>query len=637
MKKIFSILALFITISLVSFAQQAKMNVHTNDGKITTYELDKIDSLTFTPCNTPQDTTVSICDQVWMKKNLDVDHYRNGDPIPQVTDPTQWANLTTGAWCYYSNDPSNGVIYGKIYNWFAVNDSRGLAPQGWHVPSDAEWSTLATYLGGTSVAGGKLKETGTTHWNSPNTGATNETGFTGLPSGSRSYMNGLDYEIGQTGGWWSSTENIPFAYGRYLAYNSANINRDQYYKNNGFPVRCVKDENQDNTPPTAICKDIIIQLDESGTAQITASQIDNGSYDDCIGIKSISLSSCTFDCSNTGSNTVTLIVTDNNHNVSTCNTIVEIIDITAPIIINNPSNIIAYTGADDTDCFVAVTWVEPTATDNCPFVNLTSDYMYGNEFPIGMTTVKYTAEDASGNKSEATFNMEVIDNTDPKITMFVFPKELYELWPPNHKMWTLQASVDATDNQPGVSFILKSIVSSEADMGLGFDDVAGDIQNAEFGTPDLSFDLRAERYGTGDGRIYSITYEATDAAGNKAQAIVNVLVKHSQAQNEGHPDVSDKSNSNNGIEIKDIYPNPFDNNVKIILSESGTGIVDVSIYNYFGQKVKTIMTGFVPDGIYERIWDGTDENNHYLSNGIYFLRALADGEIKFVRNIILNK
>ena len=231
----------------------------------------------------------------------------------------------------------------------------------------------------------------------------------------------------------------------------------------------------------------------------------------------------------------------------------------------------------------------------------------------------------------------VIDNIPPEIAVLLFPKDLYELWPPNHKLWTVQASVNATDNLPGVSFILKSIVSTEPDMGLGFDDVAGDIQNAEFGTPDLSFDLRAERYGTGDGRTYTITYEATDAAGNKAQAIVNVLVKHSQAQNEGHPDVSDKSNSNNGIEIKDIYPNPFDNNVKIILSESGTGIVDVSIYNYFGQKVKTIMTGFVPDGIYERIWDGTDENNHYLSNGIYFLRALADGEIKFVRNIILNK
>ena len=225
MKKIFSILALFITISLVSFAQQAKMNVHTNDGKITTYELDKIDSLTFTPCNTPQDTTVSICDQVWMKKNLDVDHYRNGDPIPQVTDPTQWANLTTGAWCYYNNDPANRTTYGKIYNWYAVNDSRGLAPVGWHIPTDAEWTELENCLGGESVAGGKMKETGTTHWLSPNTGATNESGFTALPGGSRSYMNGLYYEIGQSGAWWSSTEFTPFAYGRDIVYNCANFNK----------------------------------------------------------------------------------------------------------------------------------------------------------------------------------------------------------------------------------------------------------------------------------------------------------------------------------------------------------------------------------------------------------------------------
>ena len=114
--------------------------------------------------------TIQICNQIWMQKNLAVDHYRNGDPIPQVTDPTEWASLTTGAWCYYNNDPANGSIYGKLYNWFAVNDPRGLAPTGWHIPTDdrdiptsSEWQLLSDCLGGNEIAGGKMKST--SGWN----------------------------------------------------------------------------------------------------------------------------------------------------------------------------------------------------------------------------------------------------------------------------------------------------------------------------------------------------------------------------------------------------------------------------------------------------------------------------------------
>src|SRR5450759_3473794 len=131
--------------------------------------------------------SVTICTQVWMLKNLDVSTYRNGDLIPKVTDPTAWSALTTGAWCWCSNDSAtNASTYGKLYNRYAVNDPRGLPPTGWHVPSDAEWNTLITCLGGDPfVAGGAMKETGTTHWQSPNTDATNSSGFTGLPGGLR--------------------------------------------------------------------------------------------------------------------------------------------------------------------------------------------------------------------------------------------------------------------------------------------------------------------------------------------------------------------------------------------------------------------------------------------------------------------
>ena len=185
--------------------------------------------------------TIVIGTQQWMSKNLDVAFYRNGDPIPQVTDPTAWAALTTGAWCNYNNDSTQGNKYGKLYNWYAVNDPRGLAPQGWHIPSDAEWTTLETSLGGTSVAGGKMKEAGTLNWTSPNTQGNNNSGFAGLPGGYR-YNDGSFLNVGGNGYWWSSTEfNTPLAWYRILYYNNGSINRVNYTKLYGFSVRCIRD------------------------------------------------------------------------------------------------------------------------------------------------------------------------------------------------------------------------------------------------------------------------------------------------------------------------------------------------------------------------------------------------------------
>ena len=192
--------------------------------------------------NTTALPSVTICNQVWSTKNLDVTTYRNGDAIPQVTDSVQWANLTTGAWCYYNNDPAMGIIYGKLYNWYAVNDPRGLAPQGWHVPSDAEWLSLETCLGGPAVAGGAMKETGTSHWLNPNTGANNSSGFLGLPGGSR-FNNGTSFSsVGYYGDWWSSTEEgTTYAWNRFLYYSGSIVSRSFYYKSYGFSVRCLRD------------------------------------------------------------------------------------------------------------------------------------------------------------------------------------------------------------------------------------------------------------------------------------------------------------------------------------------------------------------------------------------------------------
>jgi uncharacterized protein (TIGR02145 family) len=192
---------------------------------------------------------VTIGTQCWTQTNLDVSKYRNGDPIPEVTDATEWSNLTTGAWCYFDNNSANGPVYGKLYNWHAVNDPRGLAPEGWHVPSDEEWNVLTTYLGGQSVAGGKMKEAGTTHWTGPNTGADNSSGFTGLPGELRS-LDGSFWILGETGYWWSSTDWITGG-----AYNLmlSNWITDALlgYSNGkkiGFSVRCIK--NSSNQLPT---------------------------------------------------------------------------------------------------------------------------------------------------------------------------------------------------------------------------------------------------------------------------------------------------------------------------------------------------------------------------------------------------
>lgn len=187
--------------------------------------------------------SVTICCQSWMTKNLDVSTYRNGDTIPKVTDDAAWAALTTGAYCYYNNDSTTyAATYGKLYNWYAVNDSRGIAPEGWHIPTDFEWTTLSNCLGGFSEAGGPMKEIGTTHWTTPNTGATNFSGFIGLPGGYRDFGDGTFIDIGDRGVWWSSNEDVSgFAWGRYLYYFDNDLDRTGFNNRNGFSVRCLRD------------------------------------------------------------------------------------------------------------------------------------------------------------------------------------------------------------------------------------------------------------------------------------------------------------------------------------------------------------------------------------------------------------
>ena len=185
--------------------------------------------------------TVQIGEQIWTTTNLKVTHYRNGDPIPTGLSNSSWSSTNSGAYAVYDNNESNADTYGYLYNWYAVDDSRNIAPEGWHVPTDDEWQTLIDHLGGSSVAGGKMKETGTSHWNSPNTGATNESGFTALPAGYRNYAGYYDY-MGNYGYFWSSTElSSHHAWNRILYYYYSEVGRYYYYKKSGFTVRVLKD------------------------------------------------------------------------------------------------------------------------------------------------------------------------------------------------------------------------------------------------------------------------------------------------------------------------------------------------------------------------------------------------------------
>ncbi len=195
--------------------------------------------------NTYNGGEVKIDSQIWMNQNLNVNTFKNGDPIPQAKTNEEWEQAgkkKQPVWCYYENDPKNGAKYGKLYNWFAVNDKRGLAPNGWHVPSDAEWTILETFLG--THAGKKMKSTsGWKDFVTDSGNGTNSCGFSGLPVGIRNNL-GYFLGIGYIGYWWSSTEyDTDDAYGRGLDNDNDLLGRSLGFggKGRGMSVRCLRD------------------------------------------------------------------------------------------------------------------------------------------------------------------------------------------------------------------------------------------------------------------------------------------------------------------------------------------------------------------------------------------------------------
>jgi uncharacterized protein (TIGR02145 family) len=219
-----SLFLMFISIiSKFSFAQQRSSSIADIDGN--------------------HYRTIIIGEQEWMGENLKVTRLNDGTEIMNVPAMNEWTRVTSPAYSWYDNDVSNKTIYGALYNWFAV-DSGNLCPVGWRVPDDSDWEVLTDFLGGLSVAGGKLKETGISHWNSPNSGATNESGFSGRPGGYRYgqyWGTGTFYEKGLNGYWWSGTEcTDTHSWTRTIHAGNSRVYRSFFTKNKGFSVRCIK-------------------------------------------------------------------------------------------------------------------------------------------------------------------------------------------------------------------------------------------------------------------------------------------------------------------------------------------------------------------------------------------------------------
>lgn len=248
MKTIWTLfLALFISANFAT--AQDTLYVYKTAEVIFKQAVTGVDSITFknSPSNTVTDIdgnvykTVKIGTQTWMAENLRTVRYRNYEYIAN----TPWNYTSTGLYCDFNNDPNLGILNGHIYNWYAATDVRSIAPVGWHVPSNEEWATLANSLGGANVAGTKMKETGTTHWYSPNNYATNESGFNALPGGMRdaggtfsNYQNGYYKTIN----WWSTTSSYYNSAGCIqVTFDYPNLFISTTQRDNGCYIRCVKD------------------------------------------------------------------------------------------------------------------------------------------------------------------------------------------------------------------------------------------------------------------------------------------------------------------------------------------------------------------------------------------------------------
>ena len=232
---------IIISISCVALLLEACRNANNKNSKTESQNSSRSVTETNSSERINNLEEIKIGTQTWAIENLDVSNFRNGDAISEAKTDEEWkkaGNEGNPAWCYYDNDPANGKKYGKLYNWYAVNDARGLTPKDWHVPTDAEWTTLTDYLGGEDVAGTKMKSTN--GWNENGNG-TNTSGFAGLPGGVRGSLGPFGL-VGGVGNWWSFAESgADRVWCRFLFEDVGSVLRGYSFEWAGFSVRCLGD------------------------------------------------------------------------------------------------------------------------------------------------------------------------------------------------------------------------------------------------------------------------------------------------------------------------------------------------------------------------------------------------------------
>lgn len=256
---------LLVSIIVILFSMNLDgqtMTILLKNGKKVEYSISDINMITYSNSNSPNSKsyssqndpsiftdprdgqvyrTVQIGDQIWMAENLKATEFNDGEAIPHGTTKLYWSTCSNSAYCWYNNDESTyKATYGTLYNWYTVNSGK-LCPKGWHVPSLNEWNALGTKLGGNSIAGGKLKESGFSHWASPNKNATDASKFTALPGSSRDYAGLWSESIGKQGLWWSSTViDASHAHNLYMSNDSEALRNSNPDKKMGLSVRCIK-------------------------------------------------------------------------------------------------------------------------------------------------------------------------------------------------------------------------------------------------------------------------------------------------------------------------------------------------------------------------------------------------------------
>jgi uncharacterized protein (TIGR02145 family) len=227
--------ALFFVLPIPLLFSCTKPGNPANNNNNTTYE-------TVTDIDGNIYHVVIIGNQKWLKENLKVQHFRDGTAIPYIADANVWTSMTTPGLCYYYDSLDYFDEYGALYNWYAAADTKNIAPTGWHVATDADWTTLSSFLGGDNNSGCKLKEDGYSHWTKPNNGANNASGFTALPGGLCEYYDGNFYLAWKYGYWWTSTSNnTKTAWVRNLRCDQSALQTYTYDKHAGYSIRCVKD------------------------------------------------------------------------------------------------------------------------------------------------------------------------------------------------------------------------------------------------------------------------------------------------------------------------------------------------------------------------------------------------------------